>query len=182
MKLKCSQMEILLSFYIENELSPCLKQQFEEHLKNCEACAEKFEMVKGIISDIKESATAKCIQVGKESLYSTDVYQENFKKKISEYLDNELPDEENIKIKKLAITNKLARKELEDSYTIRRLMSESYKKTKSEAKQDFAKSIIKQLEFEEEIQSGFNPAIKLLIFFTVTVIVIATLVLFSLNT
>ena len=33
MKLTCGQMDILISFYMENELSPCLKQNFEEHQK-----------------------------------------------------------------------------------------------------------------------------------------------------
>ena len=81
----------------------------------------------------------------------------------------------------MTITNKQARKELEDSYNIRRLMSDSYKKTKAEAKQDYTKKIMRQLEFENEIQSGFNPAIKLLIIFTVTVLISAAILLISLN-
>ena len=181
MKLKCSQIEILISFYIEDELSPCLKQQFEEHLKTCENCAAKFTMVKDMIDDIKKSAVSQHTKCFNGSDYATNIHQDVFMNKLSEYMDNELSDEENIKIKKIAITNKTARKELEDSYNIRKLMSESYKKTKAEAKQDFAKSIMKQLEFEEEIQSEFNPAIKLLIVFTVMVIISAVTLIILFN-
>ena len=60
-------------------------------------------------------------------------------------------------------------------------MSDSYKKSKSEAKQDYTKTILKQLELENEAQAEFNPAISLLIIFTITVLVITTIVLLLLN-
>ena len=41
MKLTCAQMDVLISFYIENELSLALRKQVEEHLKNCANCSAK---------------------------------------------------------------------------------------------------------------------------------------------
>lgn len=180
MKLTCGQMDILVSFYLENELSSCLKKQFEEHLDECESCRSKFEVIKSMFAEIG-SFSGTGIVNGFDDDYKTSVHENIFSSKLSEYIDNELPSDENIKIKKYAITNKQARKELEDSYNIRRLMSDSYKRTKAEAKQDYTKSILKRLELEEEAQAGFHPAINLLIVFTVTVLVITTIVLLSLS-
>ena len=181
MKLTCGQMDILISFYIENELSPCLKQKFEEHLQNCNKCSTKFEIIKSIFSEIKRETNPDHTDDSEELDYHTNIHNHVFNTKLSEYIDGELSNDENIKIKKMTITNKQARKELEDSYNIRRLMSDSYKKTKAEAKQDYTKKIMRQLEFENEIQSGFNPAIKLLIIFTVTVLISAAILLILLN-
>lgn len=180
MKLTCSQMDILVSFYLENELSSCLKTQFEEHLKNCESCNSKFEIIKSLFSEMKESVCDNYSDDFDED-YKTNVHENIFKTKLSEYIDNELSGDENVKIKKYAIANKHARKELEDSYNIRRLMSESYKRTKAEAKKDYTKTILKRLELEEEAQAGFHPAINLLIVFTVTVLIVTTVVLLSLS-
>lgn len=182
MKLTCSQMDILVSFYLENELSPCLKQQFEEHLQECKTCSSKFEIVKTLFAEMRSGSCVDCFDdETNDDCYKTNVHENIFKTKLSEYIDNELSGSENIKIKKFTITNKQARKELEDSYNIRRLMKDSYKKTKAEVKQDFTKNILKQLELEEEAQEGFHPAINLLIVFTVTVLVVTTIVLLSLS-
>lgn len=180
MKLTCSQMDILVSFYLENELSPCLKKQFEEHLSSCKQCASKLDIIKELFSEMKSNAVSDFSETSGDE-YGTKVHENIFSTKLSEYIDNELPNSENIRIKKYTITNKQARKELEDSYNIRRLMSDSYKKTKAEAKQDYTRNILKRLELEEEAQAGFHPAIKLLIIFTVTVLIITTFVLISLN-
>ena len=104
-----------------------------------------------------------------------------FKTNLSAYIDNELSSDESLKMKKYTISNKQARKDLEDSYNIRRLMNESFLKTKNEAKKDFSKTIIKQLELEDEASLGFHPAIKLLIAFTITVLVLTSIVLMSLS-
>ena len=46
-----------------------------------------------------------------------------FKNNLSAYIDNELNDDENLRIKKLTINNKNARKELEDSFNLRKIMN-----------------------------------------------------------
>jgi len=181
MKLTCNQFEILISFYLENELSPCLKKQFEEHLQTCKLCSEKFEIIKTLLDDMKNVSVNSRSENSPEDYYITNVHENIFKTNLSAYMDNELTNDENIKIKKYTITNKNARKDLEDSYNIRRLMQNSYKKTKADAKQDYTKTILKKLELEHEIQSEFQPAIKLLIVFTLTVLIVTTIVLLSLN-
>ncbi len=177
MKLTCAQMEILLSFYIENELSPCLKSQVEEHLNECRSCANKYEMIKNLFADMKEALFNDELPI--EENFTKTHFNADFDMKLSEYMDNELSTEENIKIKKLAITNRDIRKEFEDSYNIRRLMSDSFKKTKSEVREDFVKSVLKKLELDEITALEFHPAIKLLIAFTLSVLISASIILIS---
>lgn len=186
MKLTCAQMDVLISFYIEGDLSTALKSQVEEHLKTCPSCRAKYDIIKTMISDLKNSFDKEEEAIGAKS------FQDNgnpamsgqyrvFKNNLSAYIDNELTNEENIKIKKFTINNRKARKDLEDSYNIRKLMNDSFKKSKAEAKQDFSKNVLRQLELEEEAALGFHPAIKLLIAFTISVLVLTTIVLFSLS-
>lgn len=181
MKLTCGQMDILVSFYMENELSPCLKQRVEEHLEKCSYCSAKFKMVKEIFSDLKTETGLNCF-TNTGNVFETNKSNNIFKTNLSAYIDNELSNEESIKIKKYTITNKIARKALEDSYNVRRLMGESFKKSKADAKKDYSKSILKQLEIDDKAQFEFHPAINLLIIFTVTVLIAATVILIYLNT
>lgn len=187
MKLTCTQMDVLISFYLEGDLSKALKSQVEEHLKNCPACRAKYDIIKTMLSDLKNSFGYE-----EEEPVSAPSFQDSgnqttsgqyrvFKNNLSAYIDNELSDEESIKIKKFTINNQKARKDLEDSYNIRKLMNDSFKKSKAESRQDFSRNVIRQLELEEEATSGFHPAIKLLIIFTISVLVLTTIILFSLS-
>ena len=180
MSLTCAQMDILISFYIENELSSCLKKQVEEHLLGCSVCSAKYDIIKTMVKEMKDNVVEPAIQSTNEK-FTNNAHFKKFKTNLSAYIDNELPSDENIKIKKYTIHNKKARKELQDSYNLRKLMNDSFKKTKSEFKHDFCKSIIKQLEFENNRSSEFNPAISILIAFTIGVLVLTTIVLVSMS-
>ena len=185
MKLTCSQTNILITFYLDGELSPVLTDQVEEHLKTCNVCKEKYNLAERMLVDIKSSVSSNNSfpsQFGTSSHDSASSEQYKiFKTNLSAYIDNELENNENIKMKKFTINNKLARKELEDSYNMKKMLNDSYKKTKMDIKHDFTRSVLKQLEIEEENALNFNPAIKLLIAFTISVLVLATIVLVSLS-
>ena len=49
MEITCAQMDVLLSFYIEGDLSKALKIKVEEHLKNCSSCRAKYNIVKACL-------------------------------------------------------------------------------------------------------------------------------------
>ena len=104
-----------------------------------------------------------------------------FKTNLSAYIDNELSSEDNIKVKKFTINNKHARKELEDSYNIRKLMNNSFKKAKMNTKNDFSKVVMKNLQPDEAYSFGIHPAIKLIIAFVTVVFVITSFILVSLT-
>ena len=183
MELTCAQMDVLLTFYIEGDLSVSLKTQVEEHMNSCASCRAKYDIIKSMFVDIKSS-----LDVNKES--NADLTSKNksttrqyrlFKDNLSAYIDNELSSEENIKIKKFTINNDRARKELEENYNIKKLMNDSFMKSKSDLRHDFSRSVLKQLELDEDNNLGIHPAIKLLIFFTFSVLVITSFVLMSLS-
>ena len=185
MKLTCSQMDVLISFYIEGDLSSALKQQVEEHIKACPTCRAKYDIIKSMISDLKSSFEPRESQNSEPSeTYRTTTSSREyqlFKNNLSAYIDNELTNDENIKIKKYTINNLKARQDLQDSYNIRKLMNNSFKKTKAEAKQDFSRNILRQLELEDEANLELHPLIKLLIIFTISVLIISSFILFSLR-
>ena len=184
MELTCAQMDVLITFYIEGDLSNSLKSQVEEHMKTCSSCRAKYDIVKSMIFDLKNSLdfneNKKQNNLNSGSQTTSQQYR-LFKNNLSAYIDNELSSNESIKIKKFTINNINARKELEDNYNIRKLMNDSFNKTKQEARQDFSRNVLRQLELEEDANLGIHPAIKLLICFTITVLVITSLVLMSLS-
>lgn len=180
MKLTCAQMDVLISFYLEGELSNTLKTQVEEHIKNCATCRAKFDIIKSMLNELKSAFELDDEAQFEKEEYKTKVTSQQynvFKNNLSAYIDNELNSDENIKIKKFAINNENARQELEDNYNIRKLMNDSFKKTKTEARQDFSRSVLRQLELEEEASFGIHPVIKLLIGFTIAVLILTAVVL-----
>ncbi len=180
MEISCSQMDVLIPFYVEGDLTPILQKKVEEHMLKCPTCRAKFNILNSIRKEINDS-----LEDSGEETYSTKVSPSRqyrvFKNNLSAYVDNELPQEESIKMKKFTINNKKARKELEDAYNIRRLMSESFKKTKSESKSDFSKSVLKKLDLLEQDAQIFNPVIKVAFAFVMCVILITAIVVYVLS-
>ena len=177
MEITCMQMDVLIPFYIDGDLSKSLKDKVEEHLSKCSACRNKYEIIKTMISDLKS-----CVET-EETTANAAVSQQYraFKNNLSAYVDNELPQEENIKMKKFTISNKQARKELEDTYNIRKLMSDSFKKTKNELKPDFSRQVMKQLDLNDENNLNFHPVLKYLFAFLMTVLTLSAIIIFSLT-
>ena len=103
MEITCSQMDVLISFYIEGDLSKSLKEKVEEHLKKCPSCRAKYDIIKTMLSDMRESLEDKSEEA---FVPNTSSQYRLFKNNLSAYIDNELPPEENIKIRKFAINNK----------------------------------------------------------------------------
>ena len=135
-----------------------------------------------MVEDMKEGVSANNNSIE----YKTEVHNEPalkqyklFKTNLSAYMDNELSGEENLRMKKFTINNKSARKDLEDSYSVKKLMGDSFEKTKSNMRQDFSKSVMSSINSDDAL--GFHPAINLLIGFTVSVLIITTFVLISLS-
>lgn len=178
MEITCIQMDILISFYIDGDLSESLKEKVEEHLKNCPTCKAKFNIINSLFSDIKTNAN-------KEKIYTTNSHSTKqyqfFKNNLSAYIDNELPEEECIKMRKYTIGNKKARKDLEDSYHIRKLMRDSFKKSKTSSKSDFSKDILKQIEQNDKNEYTFNPLVMVAFSFVMSVLLISAIVIYILS-
>ncbi len=161
MDLTCAQVEMLLSFYFDGELKDNLKNKVEEHLKNCPVCRAKYETLAELFIGMRESVaelsfkqpyTSQCAE--KEHHRQTD-----YKTNMSAYIDNELDNNENIKIKKLTINNKKARKYLEDSYALKHVINNAFEKSKNNMKYDFSKNILSTLDIENQ-EYTISPIIK----------------------
>ncbi len=149
-ELTCNQVIALMNFYVEDKLNSKLKEYVDEHLRNCPKCRAIYMRSKKIVNQVlSENPNEK---------YQTKQYEE-FKNNISAYIDNELDEKTSVRIKKIAITNPLARKDLEDMYTFKRLLHNSFDKTKSEWKSDYSKYIINKLNQYEEIEDPFTKII-----------------------
>ena len=154
-KLTCDQVCALLNFYAEDKLSTKLTKYVKEHLENCPVCMEKYNQMKKMLNKFIEIHNEET-----ENPYATKQY-DDFKTNLSAYIDNELNDFDSIKIKKIAISNPLARQDLENIYMFKKLLHTSFEKTKNEFKNDFSKSILCQIRHDCNEETKLDPFIKL---------------------
>ena len=158
-QLSCEQVIALLSFYTENKLSKKLSDYVSLHLETCPECREKYLKMKNILNKFIDIQNKEI-----DNPYVTKQY-EDFKNNLSAYIDNELNDFENIKIKKMAISTPLARQDLENIYTFKKLLHSSFEKTKNDLKSDYSKNIMCQLRQENKNEKSTDPFWKLVISF-----------------
>lgn len=154
-QLTCDQVSALLNFYVEDKLSTKLSEYVRQHLENCPSCMEKYLQMKNMLNKFMDIQDEEL-----ENPYATKQY-EDFKANLSAYVDNELNNFESIKIKKIAISNPLARQDLENIYTFKKLIHSSFEKTKTEFKYDYSKNIICQLQNENPEEKKLDPFLKL---------------------
>lgn len=176
--LTCTQVSALLSFYIDDKLSNQLKQFVEAHLEICPTCRAKLEALRSMVKSLKE-VHEKLAAIKPETKESTTTPEyDAFKVNLSAYVDNELSDEENIKVKKYVISNAKARQDLESLYNLKKILRNSFERTKNEAKEDYSKFILKRIDIQEEIYGpdSFAKVVALFILiltvFTLTAVII----------
>lgn len=176
--LTCTQVSALLSFYIDDRLSSQLKQFVEAHLEVCPTCKAKLEALKIMMKSLKDVHEQLASVKAGEDIKQENTINEEFKINLSAYIDNELSDEENIRIKKSIISNTKARQDLEKLYNLKKVLQNSFEKTRNEAKEDYSKYILKRIDIQEEIygQDSFTKIVAFFIFiltvFTITAIII----------
>ena len=146
-KISCYQVSALLNFYLEDKLNPALRDYVEQHLDKCPKCRMKVEQLKAVLNEIfpakqKESAEQK------KSDYKT-------LNKLSAYMDNELNNNENIRIKKMTISNSKVRKELEALYKFQKAIHSAYEKTKNDSKFDYSKDVLSKIQDGYEYSTGY---------------------------
>ena len=180
-ELNCNQVITLLTFYIENKLSPKLSANLEYHLSICPRCREKYMKLRKILqnfSEIKARVNSDSRDFPEEE-YNTPQYKV-FKENLSAYVDNELSNDDNIRIKKIAIANPLARKDLENVYSFKQLLQSSFNRTKNNMKNDYTSKILNKLSIPNE-QLTDDSFEKLITIFTCIMIFILAGILNLLN-
>lgn len=179
--LTCTQVSALLAFYIDDKLSEQLKQFVEAHLQNCPSCRAKLEALKNMVNSLKEIhekiASIKAREEGgveNAANPQLDVFKEN----LSAYVDNELDDDDNLKVKKYIVSNPKARRDLEKLYHLQKMLHNSFDKSKNEAKDDFSRYVLKRIDIQEEVYGpdSFAKVVALFIIilaaFTITAVII----------
>lgn len=167
-QLTCEQVSALLNFYVEDKLSSKLSEYVRIHLENCPACMEKYLQMKNIINKFMDIQNEEI-----ENPYATKQY-EDFKANLSAYIDNELNNFDSIKIKKIAISNPLARQDLENIYTYKKLLQSSFEKTKNEMKDDYSKTTICNIKHDNSGEKINETIYKLTaVFFVMLTFIVA---------
>lgn len=146
-KLTCEQVCALINFYIENKLTPKLREEIDIHLANCPACKDKINEYYKILT--------KYTQNNSSNLYTKNDLNPEFTKNLSAYVDNELNPNENVRIKKITISNPAARKKLDEMYKFQKLLHSSYYKTKVNSKLDYSRQIIAQIQNNEAYSTTY---------------------------
>ncbi len=166
--LTCTQVGALLSFYLDDRLNDQLKQFVKAHLDICPNCKAKFEALRDMVNSLKE-VHEKLATIEPETPKNAEAvaHFNEFKVSLSAYIDNELDDEENIKVKKYVISNPAARNELENLYKLKKMLHNSFDKAKNEVKDDYSKFILKRIDIQEEIYESDSFAKVMAIFFLI---------------
>ena len=146
MKITCSQFEGLFSFYLNGELGDKLKESFEEHLNTCPHCNMKFKVLKSIINDIKDAYNKFIVEETPEESNTVESPEYVSGTELSAYIDNELSEENSIKIRRNIIAKPKVREKIERLYKLRKMMSDSFVEHKNHLKTDFSKDIINEMD------------------------------------
>lgn len=174
--LTCTQVSALLSFYIEDKLSCQLRQFVEMHLEKCPTCRAKLDALSGMMQSLKE-VHEKIAAIKSNENTSSASQSDELKINISAYVDNELNDEDNIRVKKCIISNPQARKELESMYNLKKILTTSFEKSKNESKEDYSKYILRRIDIQEEVNNDSFARIVaifgvIIVLFTLTAMII----------
>lgn len=149
--LTCTQVSALLAFYLEDKLSTQLKQFVEAHLKICPTCSAKYDALKDMVKSLKEVHERLALIKSDEVVAVEASQYDEFKLNLSAYVDNELSDAENIKVKKYVISNAKARQDLEKLYNLKKVLHNSFERSKHDVKGDYSRAILKRIDIQEEI-------------------------------
>ena len=158
--LNCNQIESLINFYVEGKLVPSLKECVDEHLKQCSKCRKKIEQLQKVLIEYNQ----------KNNQEEEGSIDREFINSLSAYVDNELDTSENVKIKKMTISNPAARKTLESLYNYKKLLHAAYEKTKSNVKYDYSKDIVSVLNESFNYDTTYFRNIIIMIFFMLAAI------------
>jgi len=159
--LNCNQVSALINFYIEGKLSPRLCEYIERHLDKCPHCKEKIRKLREILNKYR---TASKIPQQVANVDYSMIH------KLSAYVDNELDNNENIKVKKMTISNPQARQELETLYKFKKAIHSAYERTKNNTKFDCTRDVMAKLQYGNEYSTTYFY--KLAIIFAMLLIVI----------
>jgi len=162
----CAQVETLINYYFDGKLAPSLSEFITEHIKNCPKCRKKFEQLQKTIPQYQDKSKIRR-EPDKELIGS-----------LSAYMDNELETYENVKIKKMTISNPSARQKLESMYKFQKLLHSAYEKTKNDTKFDYSKNVMATIYKTSEYSTLYFRSIMVVIVLLLVAIIIGFIYLY----
>lgn len=162
--LTCNQVSALINFYIEGKLNPRLREYVNLHIAKCPSCKKKIEDLKKILNNYKQLKNDI-------STNHDDPLKLEFINNLSAYMDNELNTNENIKIRKMTISNPNARRELESMYKFKKVVHTAYEKTKNDSKFDYSKDILAKIQDTPDYTTTYFYKLTAIFFVIVTTII-----------
>lgn len=176
MDINCNQFEGLLSFYINGDLTENMKKMVEEHMNLCPTCSMRYKIVKSIIEDIQSAYNEVITNSNLENEYTDciepeyELSEEEIKTtELSAYVDNELSEEECLKLRRNIIAKPKLRKKVEEMYGLKKLISNSFKDQRSRLKSDYSKDIIKSLNSDIKERQIYIHCVMFILFVVCTV-------------
>ncbi len=161
--LTCNQVSALINFYIEGKLNQRLREYINLHIQKCPVCRKKIQELTKILNNYKQQKNTKENQ--------EEPLNFEFINNLSAYMDNELSSSDNIKIKKMTISNPSARKKLETMYKFKKVVHSAYEKTKNDSKFDYSKDIITQLQDTPDYTTTYFYKLAAIFFIIVSTII-----------
>jgi lipopolysaccharide export LptBFGC system permease protein LptF len=166
--LTCNQVFALINFYLEDSLTPSLRKKVDEHLAKCPNCKNKINELKNILNQY-ETQSLVLAQAEPQNMHIDN---------LSAYMDNELGNSENIKIKKMMIANPDLRQELENMYKFKKLLHSAFIKTKSETKTDYSKEVVSKIYDSNPYSTTYFYKIACVFVFLISAILVGFIYLY----
>ena len=179
-ELTCEQVGAIITFYMEGRLSNSLKKAVKHHLEICPECREKYEALQKMVQKFSDTNGSELTNSEVQDEYKKKLYEE-FKANLSAYVDNELDDKENIRIRKITISNPIARRDLEEMYAFKKLLYTSFEKTKNDVRFDFSGNIMTQMNNSYKATKDSFPVLVSAFVVMFTIIIAGIVQLWFLN-
>ena len=97
---------------------------------------------------------------------------------LSAYIDNELNDNINIQIRRNIVTKPKLRKKIEQLYSVRKLLTDSFNNQKNRLKNDFSKEIMKRINKKPQRKDNYSHCL-FFICFVLSMVIISFLIIKS---
>ena len=175
MDINCSQFEGLLSFYVNGDLTENMASAVEEHMKICPACQMRYNIVNSIIHDIKSAYSEVLTNSNLEDKYTViepvfEPSEDEVKNtELSAYVDNELTEEESLKLRRNIIAKPKLRNKVEKLYRLKKVISNSHRIHRLLLKSDYSKDVIKTLNSNKQDRQIYLHCIGFMLFVILTV-------------
>lgn len=145
MNFECRKVQALMSLYIDGALSNHLQKYVYEHLQKCKLCMQKYLELKRTMAYLKENFEKLSAKIGETQLFDV-IEHENFKIRVSEYLDDELRGNNALMFKNILEKSEYSKTYFNDVVKTNTVVKNYLKMYSPELKKDFSKKVVGIIE------------------------------------